>query len=128
MFRSTTFRAARVTAGLAIGLLGATATLAHHGWSGHDASKPRTVTGTIKVSGYEHSHGYVRLAAPEKYLYRCWATNAARISEPVAGQMPARTMTWSSARWSARIRCGCPMIQGWSETARIRPPCRVASR
>jgi hypothetical protein len=66
MFRATTLRLTRVTVGLAIGLAGATGTLAHHGWSGYDASKPTTVTGTIKVSGYEHPHGYVRLTTPEK--------------------------------------------------------------
>jgi hypothetical protein len=51
---------------LALALILATAALAHHGWSGYDATKPQTVTGTIKVSGYEHPHGYVRLAPPEK--------------------------------------------------------------
>jgi hypothetical protein len=66
MFRSTSLRAVRLTVGLAVGLVGATVTLAHHGWSGYDASKPLTVTGTIKVSGYEHPHGYVRLASAEK--------------------------------------------------------------
>src|SRR5688572_21215232 len=32
---------------------------AHHGWSEYDASKPLTVTGVIKDSGYEHPHGHV---------------------------------------------------------------------
>ena len=62
MSRSTTLRAIPVAVGLAVALAGATAALAHHGWSGYDASKPQTVTGTIKVSGYEHPHGYVRLS------------------------------------------------------------------
>lgn len=66
MSRTMTLRAARLAAGLAVGLAGVTATLAHHGWSGYDASKPLTVTGTIKVSGYEHPHGFVRLAAADK--------------------------------------------------------------
>ena len=62
MLRSRSFDARPgVTAGLALALAVATAALAHHGWSGYDASKPLTVTGTIKVSGYEHPHGYVRL-------------------------------------------------------------------
>ena len=34
---------------------------AHHGWSGYDAGKELSVTGTIKESGYEHPHGHVRL-------------------------------------------------------------------
>ena len=40
--------------------------LAHHGWSEYDASKPLTLTGVIKVSGYEHPHGHISLAAPGK--------------------------------------------------------------
>ena len=39
---------------------------AHHGWSGYDASKELTLTGTITEAGYEHPHGHVRLAAPDK--------------------------------------------------------------
>jgi hypothetical protein len=39
---------------------------AHHGWSGYDASKEVTVTGTIKEAGYEHPHGSVRLETPGK--------------------------------------------------------------
>ncbi len=38
--------------------------LAHHGWSEYDASKPLTVTGAIKASGYEHPHGHISLEAP----------------------------------------------------------------
>ena len=53
-------------AGLALVLPLATPALAHHGWSGYDASKPLTVTGTIKEAGYEHPHGFVRLQAGEK--------------------------------------------------------------
>jgi hypothetical protein len=34
---------------------------AHHGWSGYDASKETTLTGTIREAGYEHPHGYIRL-------------------------------------------------------------------
>jgi hypothetical protein len=36
---------------------------AHHGWSGYDSSKETTLTGTIRESGYEHPHGYIRLEA-----------------------------------------------------------------
>jgi hypothetical protein len=39
---------------------------AHHGWSGYDASKVLTLTGTIKEFGYEHPHGSVRLQTPDK--------------------------------------------------------------
>ena len=39
---------------------------AHHGWSGYDASKELTLTGTIKEAGYEHPHGSVRLQTPDK--------------------------------------------------------------
>jgi len=39
---------------------------AHHGWSGYDSSKALRLTGTIQESGYEHPHGYIRLAVPEK--------------------------------------------------------------
>jgi len=40
--------------------------LAHHGWSEYDSSKPLTLTGVIKESGYEHPHGHVHLEAPGK--------------------------------------------------------------
>ena len=53
-------------ASLALVLTLATAAFAHHGWSGYDATKPVTVTGTIREAGYEHPHGFVRLQAPEK--------------------------------------------------------------
>ena len=39
---------------------------AHHGWSEYDSSKPLTVTGVIKQSGYEHPHGHVHLEAQGK--------------------------------------------------------------
>ena len=39
---------------------------AHHGWSGYDSSRPLTLTGVIKESGYEHPHGFVKLEAPGK--------------------------------------------------------------
>jgi Family of unknown function (DUF6152) len=66
MLRTMIRRTTGLTAGVALALALATAALAHHGWSGYDASKPLTVTGTIKVSGYEHPHGFVRLETPEK--------------------------------------------------------------
>ena len=39
---------------------------AHHGWSEYDSANPLTLSGTIRESGYEHPHGYVRLEAPGK--------------------------------------------------------------
>jgi hypothetical protein len=39
---------------------------AHHGWSEYDTAKPLTLTGVIKVSGYEHPHGHVHLETPGK--------------------------------------------------------------
>ena len=50
---------------LAIVLVPATA-LAHHGWSGYDASRVLNLTGTIRDAGYEHPHGYVKLETPDK--------------------------------------------------------------
>lgn len=41
------------------------AALAHHGWSGYDDTRPLDLTGTIRESGYEHPHGFVRLATPD---------------------------------------------------------------
>ena len=37
---------------------------AHHGWSEYDSTKPLTVSGTIRDSGYEHPHGHIRLQSP----------------------------------------------------------------
>jgi hypothetical protein len=51
---------------LALGLALATGALAHHGWSGYDASRPLNLTGTIAEAGYEHPHGFLRLEAPGK--------------------------------------------------------------
>lgn len=54
------------------GLLGALvlalppAVLAHHGWSGYDDSRKLDLTGTIRESGYEHPHGFVRLETQGK--------------------------------------------------------------
>jgi hypothetical protein len=45
---------------------GAGAAAAHHGWSGYDSGKELNLTGTIKESGYEHPHGYIRLETPGK--------------------------------------------------------------
>jgi len=40
--------------------------LAHHGWSEYDSAKALKLTGEIVDSGYEHPHGFIRLAAPGK--------------------------------------------------------------
>ncbi len=47
-------------------LMGAGAAWAHHGWSGYDATKELTLTGTIRASGYEHPHGGVQLETADK--------------------------------------------------------------
>ena len=56
----------RVTVITATILLAAGMAEAHHGWSGYDASREMTLTGTIKEAGYEHPHGSVRLQTPDK--------------------------------------------------------------
>jgi hypothetical protein len=47
----------------------AAASYAHHGWSEYDYNKQLNIEGTIKESGYEHPHGHIRLAAPDKTWY-----------------------------------------------------------
>jgi hypothetical protein len=47
-------------------VLAPVAALAHHGWSGYDASTVLTLEGTIKEAGYEHPHGFIRLETPGK--------------------------------------------------------------
>jgi len=49
---------------LALGLAGPA--VAHHGWSGYDASQTLNLTGVIREAGYEHPHGYVKLEVPGK--------------------------------------------------------------
>ena len=67
MTRSSPLRMIRpAAASVALVLTLATAGFAHHGWSGYDASKPLNVTGTIRESGYEHPHGFLRLEASDK--------------------------------------------------------------
>ncbi|MGH8641443.1 MAG: DUF6152 family protein [Burkholderiales bacterium] len=58
-------RILRTCAGIAAGAL-VTGVWAHHGWSEYDSSKPLTLTGVVKESGYEHPHGHVRLETPGK--------------------------------------------------------------
>ena len=48
-------------------LAGAPALLsAHHGWTGYDEKAPLTLTGTVKVSGYENPHAYVDLQTSDR--------------------------------------------------------------
>lgn len=47
-------------------VVGIGSVVGHHGWSGYDSSQTLTLTGVIRESGYEHPHGYVKLAVPEK--------------------------------------------------------------
>ncbi|HKA38256.1 MAG TPA: DUF6152 family protein [Burkholderiales bacterium] len=58
-------RLLQVWAAVAAGAL-VTGAWAHHGWSEYDSSKPLTLTGVVKESGYEHPHGHVRLDTPGK--------------------------------------------------------------
>ena len=47
-------------------LLAPVGAFAHHGWSSYDSSRPMSLEGTIRESGYEHPHGYVRLETKDK--------------------------------------------------------------
>ena len=40
--------------------------LAHHGWSEYDQTKPLTLEGRVQEMGYEHPHGFVKLATKDK--------------------------------------------------------------
>ncbi len=61
-------RARAAIAGTAVVLVAiiAPGALAHHGWSGYDANQTLDVSGVIKMSGYEHPHGFIELAVPGK--------------------------------------------------------------
>ena len=59
-------RVAAVAPFLALLLTAAPAAVGHHGWSGYDSSTTLELTGIIKVSGYEHPHGYINLEVPGK--------------------------------------------------------------
>lgn len=50
---------------MALCAAGATAALAHHGWSEYDEKKPLTVPGTITQSSYTNPHGVIKLRATE---------------------------------------------------------------
>jgi hypothetical protein len=53
-------------AALALAACLATTVWAHHGWGEYDAGKPLKLTGKIVAAGYEHPHGFIRLAAAGK--------------------------------------------------------------
>jgi hypothetical protein len=57
---------ARIALSLALLALAPAAALAHHGWSGYDASRVLSLTGTIREAGYEHPHGFVKLETSDK--------------------------------------------------------------
>ena len=42
------------------------AALAHHGWSEYDSANVLKLSGRIVESGYEHPHGFIRLAVSGK--------------------------------------------------------------
>ena len=58
--------ARRTAIAVILALVAPVAAAAHHGWSGYDADKAMTLEGTIKESGYEHPHGFVRLQTRDK--------------------------------------------------------------
>jgi len=57
--------AALITFGAAL-ILQSPHAAAHHGWSEYDATKTLKETGTIKESGYDHPHGFVKLETAGK--------------------------------------------------------------
>jgi len=86
-------------------VLAPAAALAHHGWSGYDASRVLSLSGVIREAGYEHPHGYVKLETPDK----TWLVVLAPPSRMEnAGcratcSRPARKRAWSAIP-TARIR------------------------
>ena len=46
--------------------LAAVPAFAHHGWSAYDHTRALELTGKVVASGYEHPHGHLRLATPDK--------------------------------------------------------------
>ena len=56
----------RIALALAAAALVPAVAVAHHGWSGYDATRVLTLTGTIREAGYEHPHGFVKLETPDK--------------------------------------------------------------
>ena len=55
-------RLGSTTLGLAAGLLGGAGdAMAHHGWSGYDASRLVVLTGTVQEASFDYPHGLVLL-------------------------------------------------------------------
>jgi hypothetical protein len=59
--KKTIPRVTPVILALGISLIFASGAHAHHGWSGYDETKPLSLTGTIRDSGYDNPHGFVEL-------------------------------------------------------------------
>jgi len=59
--RSTLFQS--LSMGFLAGCLMAGAALAHHGWTGYDASKTFNLTGVIQEASYTNPHGMIRFQA-----------------------------------------------------------------
>lgn len=56
----------RMRTGILLALALSLPAFAHHGWSEYDNSRELKLTGTIAESGYEHPHGHIKLATPDK--------------------------------------------------------------
>ena len=54
------------TAALILAAGFAATALAHHGWSEYDSTRLLKLGGKVVEAGYEHPHGYIRLATPGK--------------------------------------------------------------
>lgn len=44
---------------------------AHHGWGEYDSAKPLKLVGKIVETGYEHPHGFIRLATNDRKTWLC---------------------------------------------------------
>jgi hypothetical protein len=77
------------------GICFAASAFAHHGWSEYDATKPLTVTGLIRDSGYEHPHGHIRLEGPSQTWFVVLAppTRMERRGLPAAALKPGSTVS-----------------------------------
>ena len=55
-----------VLGGILINCIRLNSAIAHHGWTGYDEQKTLNLTGTIRESGYDNPHGFVRLQVDGK--------------------------------------------------------------
>jgi hypothetical protein len=83
----------RTTLALLLLLSGAVAH-AHHGWSGYDESKPKTLSGTIERSTWSNPHGTIQLKTADA----SWKV----ILAPVA-RMKSRGMTPDMVAKGAKV-------------------------